>query len=492
MRRTGWLAQELSVPDPHDVFGGAVARPRAVQEPAAPSREERQLYWPVRLAESLAILGTGLASSFLYHRLVLRTHWAWDMSLALALAITVLFAVGAHAARDGRAAETGRMTRELGVWTGCFLFFIVAAFAFQAGQQFSRGTVFLLYVTGLPAAFVARRAMTGFLTRSGWVSRRAREDVIVVANCFAHIETARGVLASPVHASILIDTDCPSEQWPQRLAVGLQAVTQHACTARRAVIYLFCEGIEAYRLSAIVARLRLLPYAVRVVPDAQAQALLRWPVLRIGGLYAAEPQREPLNAFQRFLKRALDLTLSSAAVLVLAPLLLAIAVAVRLETPGPALFRQTRIGLRGESFRIFKFRTMTVAQDEESVVQASRGDKRVTRIGQFLRRTSLDELPQFLNVLKGEMSLVGPRPHAAAHDRLYMSLIEHYHIRQHVKPGLTGWAQVHGLRGETGTVGLMRSRIEHDIVYAVNAGLLLDLEILLRTIPCLLGHRNAY
>jgi putative colanic acid biosynthesis UDP-glucose lipid carrier transferase len=178
----------------------------------------------------------------------------------------------------------------------------------------------------------------------------------------------------------------------------------------------------------------------------------------------------------------------------LAPLLLLITLAIRLDSAGPALFRQTRYGFNNEEFTVFKFRTMRIAGDERlgSLEQARRNDPRTTPVGRFLRRTSLDELPQLLNVLKGEMSLVGPRPHAVAHNELYSRVIDEYFSRHRVKPGITGWAQVNGLRGETETPDKMRKRVEYDVYYIDHWSLLFDMRILFLTVFVGFVNKNAY
>ena len=203
-------------------------------------------------------------------------------------------------------------------------------------------------------------------------------------------------------------------------------------------------------------------------------------------------RREPLDRGQRFIKRFGDIFLAALVLACLAPFFGAVAVAIKWDSSGPVFFRQTRNGYRGKPFRIFKFRSMHVQEDGPNIRQACRGDARTTRVGRFLRKTSIDELPQLLNVLIGQMSLVGPRPHAQAHDEIYGKTIENYEVRQHVKPGITGWAQVNGLRGETATLDLMYRRIEYDLWYAVHASLLLDAEILVRTIFEVFRQRNAY
>ena len=191
-------------------------------------------------------------------------------------------------------------------------------------------------------------------------------------------------------------------------------------------------------------------------------------------------------------KRALDIGASTLLLILFAPLLLLAALAIKLESPGPALFRPTRGGLGGARFQILKLRTMHCREDGPNLVQTQRGDNRVTRVGRLLRATSIDELPQLLNVLRGDMSLVGPRPHAAAHDDYYGMRIPEYYARYQARPGLTGWAQVNGLRGGTDTVEAMRRRVEADIDYIQTWSILKDAKIVLLTIPSLLVAENAY
>ena len=218
--------------------------------------------------------------------------------------------------------------------------------------------------------------------------------------------------------------------------------------------------------------------AFRLSPDA---------VLRAPANVNAQPGR-----LQAAIKRTFDLVLALSLLVLGAPLFAALAAIVWLDAGGPVLFRQTRLGQGGKPFDIFKFRTMTVMENGDRIVQAKENDVRVTRTGKWLRATSLDELPQLLNVIAGDMSLVGPRPHARAHDLHYAGLIANYTLRQDVKPGITGWAQVNGYRGETPTVGTMRARVDLDIFYDRNASLMLDLLILARTPFAVLSARNAH
>lgn len=206
-------------------------------------------------------------------------------------------------------------------------------------------------------------------------------------------------------------------------------------------------------------------------------------------IYGSPFAREPLDGF---LKRMEDIILSMVILSIIALPMLCIAVAVRLESPGPAIFRQKRYGIRGDAIEVWKFRTMTVQEDNDCIKQARRGDSRVTRFGAFLRRSSLDELPQFINVLQGTMSIVGPRPHAIAHNEYYRSRINGYMLRHAIKPGITGLAQVNGCRGETDTLDKMERRIFLDLEYIRNWGLLLDLKIIFLTIFKVVNDPAAY
>jgi len=226
------------------------------------------------------------------------------------------------------------------------------------------------------------------------------------------------------------------------------------------------------------------PKPRRLRLDATFPKLVTVPPVRV--IPRAVPAARP------WVKRTLDLCLAIPALILLSPIMLGIAVLIVLDSRGPVFFRQTRTGLNGRPFSIFKFRSMSVLENGDHIMQARQNDPRVTRIGRILRRTSLDELPQLLNVIAGEMSLVGPRPHAQAHDRLYATLIGNYPQRQLSKPGITGWAQVHGLRGETPTVESMKARVDFDLWYVRNASFALDVEILFRTVFEIFRRTNAY
>ena len=246
------------------------------------------------------------------------------------------------------------------------------------------------------------------------------------------------------------------------------------------------------RRDLISERLQILPVPVLLLPDEYIRRLLAQGIRQIGSELAVEVQRAPLSPTELAIKRALDLVMAGTILIAIAPLLAVVSLLIKLNSPGPVIFRQRRKGFNGREFAIYKFRTMNVMEDGHKIRQAQRNDARVTRVGRILRATSIDELPQLVNVLRGQMSLVGPRPHPVALDNGCSKLIANYAFRQHVKPGLTGWAQIKGFRGETAKLELMEERVAHDLWYVKNWSIWLDLRIIVRTFFVLLRPHNAY
>jgi undecaprenyl-phosphate galactose phosphotransferase/putative colanic acid biosynthesis UDP-glucose lipid carrier transferase len=236
----------------------------------------------------------------------------------------------------------------------------------------------------------------------------------------------------------------------------------------------------------------VLPLPIHLLPDENVARFLATPMLEVGTAWTAELKRAPLSVAEQALKRAFDVLAASLGIILLSPLLLTSVLLIKLDSKGPVLFTQTRNGFNGRSFRIFKFRTMRVLEDGPKIRQATRNDPRVTDVGRWLRRTSIDELPQLFNVLGGSMSLVGPRPHAVAHNTEYERIVANYAFRYHVKPGISGWAQVNGFRGETSTVNLMEKRVELDLWYVSNWSFWLDVRILWKTLTLAPWQASAY
>jgi putative colanic acid biosynthesis UDP-glucose lipid carrier transferase len=232
--------------------------------------------------------------------------------------------------------------------------------------------------------------------------------------------------------------------------------------------------------------------SVFFVPDVFGISIIQGRLQDMNGVPVVGICETPFTGTNELTKRISDVVLATLILVLISPILAAIALGVKLSSPGPIIFRQRRNGLDGEEIIVYKFRSMRSMDNGSVVKQATKGDPRITRFGAFIRRTSLDELPQFINVLQGRMSIVGPRPHAVAHNEEYRQLIKAYMVRHKVKPGITGWAQVNGLRGETDTIEKMQARVEYDLEYLRNWSLGLDLQIIVRTVRVMLFDRNAY
>jgi putative colanic acid biosynthesis UDP-glucose lipid carrier transferase len=378
-------------------------------------------------------------------------------------------------------------------WGTTFLFLAGIAFALKIGRDFSRGAIASFAAVGLVAMLAHRAFWRTFIEaalRDGTL--RGRKIVLVSM----HRAAKEGQVVRTLTRDLArhgFDI-----QRVFALSTGVhpkQVVDQAIAFARGSDVeeVFFAADMQRWlELEPIVRRFGVLPLPVTLVPDDSVAHLFQRPARKFDGTIAVEFQRPPLTITERLLKRLVDIVCSAVALVLLMPLFLIVALVVKLDSPGPVLFRQTRHGFNGKPFRILKFRTMTVLEDGATVRQAARHDARITQVGLWLRRTSIDELPQLVNVLKGDMSIVGPRPHAAAHDSHYAKLISNYAFRHHVKPGITGWAQVNGFRGQTPTVQAMRERVDFDIWYINNWNLLLDVLIMLRTAREIIHGHNAY
>jgi exopolysaccharide biosynthesis polyprenyl glycosylphosphotransferase len=245
----------------------------------------------------------------------------------------------------------------------------------------------------------------------------------------------------------------------------------------------------SYELADILSEL---PVAIHMIPADAAELLGSARLGELGPLVTIELLPRPLSTVHRLVKRAFDLAAAASGLFLLSPLFLIASIAIKLDSPGPIFFRQTRHGYNNETIRVFKFRSMTTREDGAAFRQATRDDPRVTRVGRFLRRSNIDELPQLLNVLAGDMSIVGPRPHPVALNRVFEQQISPFSRRHNVKPGITGWAQVNGYRGQTDTLEKMRRRFEYDLYYIDHWSFLLDLKIILMTFFSKSAYANAF
>jgi putative colanic acid biosysnthesis UDP-glucose lipid carrier transferase len=273
---------------------------------------------------------------------------------------------------------------------------------------------------------------------------------------------------------------------------NMDDLVQQARDGRVHMIYLTLPLRAENRIKSVLRRLADTTASVYLVPDFYVYELLHSRWINVGGLPAVSVFENPFYGVDGMVKRLLDVVFGTMALLLAAIPMLGVAIAVKLSSPGPVFFRQKRYGLDGRPIDVWKFRSMRVCENGATVTQATKGDPRVTKVGAFIRKTSLDELPQLFNVLEGTMSLVGPRPHANAHNEQYRKQIQGYMLRHKVKPGITGLAQVSGWRGETDTLDKMQKRIECDHQYIRDWSPWLDVKILFRTVFTVLSKQNAY
>lgn len=273
---------------------------------------------------------------------------------------------------------------------------------------------------------------------------------------------------------------------------GIDDVADYVARHEIDLVYITLPMLNHPRVIDLVNSLRDTTASIYFVPDVFMFDLVQARLDNVNGIPVISVFETPLTGINAIHKRAFDIVAASAILLAIAPLLIVVALLVKATSKGPVIFKQRRYGVDGEEILVYKFRSMSVCEDNQVVTQATQNDARVTRIGAILRRTSLDELPQFLNVLQGTMSIVGPRPHAVAHNEHYRKLIHGYMWRHKVKPGITGWAQINGYRGETDTIDKMEGRVIYDIAYLKSWSLWLDLSIIFKTLKLVLKDSQAY
>ncbi|MDN3274178.1 undecaprenyl-phosphate glucose phosphotransferase [Frankia sp. RB7] len=377
------------------------------------------------------------------------------------------------------------------IWAASLTILAVSAFLLKSTDNLSRGTVIIFAGVGgvglMSLRFAWQLALGSSFARGRLVDRRvvllSLKPLDFTSNRFKDLRKN----GFDVVRHFVIGADGVEDGWERQI----RDVIRQSRVADVDEYLLAVDWNELPLLQKLGQHLRAVSQPVRLLPDNSIADLVSRPFLPVSGTVAIELQRPPLTIFERLQKRCLDVGLASFGLIALAPLFMTISVLIKLDSRGNVIFRQMRRGCNGRPFEILKFRTMTVCENGQTVTQATKSDVRVTRFGRFLRMTSMDELPQLWNVLRGDMSLVGPRPHALAHDNYYDELIRNYIYRHHMKPGLTGWAQVNGFRGETPTIDLMEKRVDYDVWYVSNWSIWLDLKIMARTAAAVM-FQEAY
>ncbi len=369
-----------------------------------------------------------------------------------------------------------------------FLVLIALAYLLKISADYSRGWLLtwlaLVSITMLLSR-PASASLLRWLASTGYTARR----IAVVASGATGLRLAERLRqAAGVRIVGVFDEIGKDGQGKPRASIAdLISIGQRNQIDE--VVVALCNAPQP-QTARLIDELSVLPVDVWLCP-----AEFDMPILgtsRLGALSLLQVKPKPIRDWGYVLKLTLDYVLGAISLILFAPLMLAVALAIKLDSPGPVLFKQRRHGYNHRLIHVYKFRTMRVAEDGAVVVQARKDDDRITRIGKFLRRTSIDELPQLFNVLKGEMSLVGPRPHAVAHNQLYCARLERYANRHCVKPGMTGWAQIHGFRGPTEDPEKMRKRVQMDLYYIENWSISLDLKIIALTPFVGFVHRNAF
>lgn len=356
-----------------------------------------------------------------------------------------------------------------------------------------------LWGVATPVVQAAAHVIAPWLLPQVMSMRQRNTAVIIGANELGRT-LARALLQSPALQPVQV-TAFFDDRAPARLGGDLELpltgridmVADFVRANRVDQIYIALPMASQPRILRLLDQLRDTTASIFFLPDIFLYDLIQARVDTVGGLPVVAVCETPFHGTTGLIKRLSDVMIALAAIVLTAPLMLAVAIAIKVTMPGPVIFKQRRYGLDGEQILIWKFRSMRVQEDDEQVRQVCRDDERITPLGRFLRSRSIDELPQFFNVLQGRMSVVGPRPHAVAHNEIYRKLVKGYMIRHKVKPGITGWAQINGARGETDTVEKMTQRIEYDLEYLRHWSLRFDMMIVWRTvIQTIRGDKNAY
>ncbi len=380
-----------------------------------------------------------------------------------------------------------------------FLSGLILLFGYSSGYLgFFPPNLVMAWMLITPVAmYVAHRVVRKLLPRLLLLEGGRRRAIIVGAG---HLGAElRGLIAND--SSLGVDVvgffddrtiDRTELADPKRLLGRLDDIPEYVNRVGIDLVYITLPMASQPRTLSLLDALRDTTASVYFVPDIFVSDLIQARIDHIRGMPIVALTESPTLGVSGIGKRISDVVIAGLILVLIWPLLLILAVGVKLSSPGPVIFKQRRYGLDGQEILVYKFRSMRVCDDGETIQQAGRADPRTTRFGAFIRRSSLDELPQFVNVLQGRMSVVGPRPHAVAHNEQYRKLIKGYMLRHKVKPGITGWAQVNGLRGETETLDKMRARVQYDIDYMRNWSLLFDLTIIAKTLVVVWRDQNAY
>jgi Undecaprenyl-phosphate glucose phosphotransferase len=445
--------------------------------------------------EFFAVAISTYFGSLLYHFL----NWkSWQtapgyfLAAAIIATLVLLISIGLHTFVSFQ-----RQPRHIFLWRGlgsvalAFSIFVTILFFAQSGEAYSRGSL-IFQVGCVGITLISARAFFYSWLQGAIASDRIEARRVVLIGDVSHCSKfANRLKTSGVETIGTFQIPVGGKGNHANGHVIQQLVAQIRVLRADDVIVLASNNVMPI-IFEFTTSLGELPLGVHIVPVEELHALASLQIAKFDSLQTIQVCRPPLSVFDLCIKRTFDIVAATIGLIVLSPLFLIISIAIRLDSPGPVFFRNTRHGFNNEPIRVLKFRSMTTIEDGESFTQATRNDPRVTRIGQIIRQTNIDELPQLINVLRGEMSLVGPRPHATAHNALFSAVITPLSRRHNVRPGITGWAQVNGYRGATDVLEKMQRRIEYDLYYIDNWSFLFDLKIIMMTMFSKRAYLNAY
>jgi len=452
----------------------------------------------LRVADVLCVIASSVAS-YMWRHGDATVPVDYQVATIMGVLLTMIVFPRADVYRLWRGKSMRQHARTLAAaWMAVGGILIMIAFTTKTSAAFSRAWMILWMLGGFSSLLTVRVIMSqiaSFMRKKGW----DQVKIVIVGNGNLARELAQRLAASPwlgVKVIAVIDTR-NGKSHPRAPGASGQSdfsyLSQFVDEKHIDEVWIASPLRAERRFRNILYALRDSTASLRFVPDVFGAHVLNQKVNIVAGLPVIDLLPSPMVGINRVLKAIEDRVLALVSLLMVSPLLILLAIGVKLSSPGPIVFRQRRHGWDGKPFTLYKFRTMIVhTEADDGITQACRKDPRVTHFGAFLRRTSLDELPQLINVLQGHMSLVGPRPHALSHNEYYKEIVESYRQRYKVKPGITGWAQVNGWRGETDSLEKMKERLKYDLYYIDNWSLLFDMKIILLTIFKGFYHTNAY
>ena len=449
--------------------------------------------------EFIVVFSSNILALYFYHNFILHS-WSWqrlaNYAPAAALIATLVLSISVAFRNFStiRRKERGKfLWSGLGAISLAFSFFLTLLFFTQFSELYSRGTLAFQFIGSCIAVGASRELFISWL-HSGIRSDRieARRVALIGDGNLCLIFTDRLKSSGTRTVGSFSSPKQDTTQDKGTVSPEIQKLSDKLRSLRLDDIVVLANKAISPELLKLTTFLAELPASVHILPTDSLDIIASAKVAQFGSLRTLQLFRPPLSAFDIAIKRAFDLAFATTSLIVLSPLFLFVSLAIKLNSSGPIFFRQMRHGFNNEEINVVKFRSMASARNGRDFEQAVENDERVTRIGRIIRRTNIDELPQLINVLRGEMSIVGPRPHATAHNELFNKLITPFSRRHNVKPGITGWAQVNGFRGITDTIEKMQQRVEHDLYYIDNWSFLFDVKIILITLFSKRAYINAY